>query len=192
MLSVGLALGSNTAFIPWILSGVSLLVSVWVAWVTLFRRGTLHMTQPVQVRFVYEHDTNANSKIFLRTLLYATGKRGYVIEGLYLKVKNSDSTQTFKFWGYDDPSAASVAGGLRITEEGADYSHHFLNINESSSFPEGNYEIAIYARAVNRKVPILLTTIALTLTEQESTELYMKRSGTFTWNPDSKAYQLSL
>jgi hypothetical protein len=33
-------------------------------------------------------------KIFLRTLLYATGKSGYLIEGLFLKVHYKDATQT--------------------------------------------------------------------------------------------------
>jgi hypothetical protein len=80
-----------------VVSVVSLAVSVTVAWITIFRRGTLRMTQPVQVAFLYEDGTKP--KIFLRTLLYATGKRGYVIEGLYLKVKQSDSIQTYGFWG---------------------------------------------------------------------------------------------
>lgn len=85
-----------------VVSVVSLAVSVTVAWLTLFRRGTLRMTQPVQVAFVYE---NEKPKIFLRTLLYATGKRGYVIEGLYLKVQQPDSTQTYGFWGYGERDA---------------------------------------------------------------------------------------
>ncbi len=36
------------------------------------------------VAFLFEKD---KPKIFLRTLLYANGKRGYVIEGLYLKIR---------------------------------------------------------------------------------------------------------
>lgn len=81
-----------------VLSIVSLAISVIVAWLTLLRRGTLRMTQPVQIAFVYENGTKP--KIFLRTLLYATGKRGYIIEGLYLKVKQPDSIQTYGFRGY--------------------------------------------------------------------------------------------
>src|SRR5579863_8087718 len=94
-----------------ILSVVSLAVSIIVAWLTLLRRGSLRMTQPVQIAFVYENGTKP--KIFLRTLLYTTGKRGYVIEGLYLKVKQPDSIQTFAFWGYGERDALMVAGGLR-------------------------------------------------------------------------------
>jgi hypothetical protein len=63
-----------------VLSVVSLVISIIVAWLTLLRRGTLRMTQPVQIAFVYENGTKP--KIFLRTLLDTTGERGYVIEGL--------------------------------------------------------------------------------------------------------------
>jgi TonB family protein len=60
-----------------LLSVLSFVVSITVAWLTLFRRGRLYMTQPVQIAFVFEGD---KPKVFLRTLLYATGKRGYVVE----------------------------------------------------------------------------------------------------------------
>ena len=76
------------------------------------------MTQPVQVAFVFE---NGKPKIFLRTLLYATGKRGYVIEGLYLTVTQGKDIHTFGFWGYGERSELMVAGGLRVTEEGVAY-----------------------------------------------------------------------
>ena len=37
----------------------------------------------------------------------ATGKRGHVIEGLYLKVEQPGSTQTFAFWGYGERNSSS-------------------------------------------------------------------------------------
>lgn len=163
-------------------SVVSLAVSVTVAWLTLFRRGTLRMTQPVQIAFLYENGTKP--KVFLRTLLYATGKRGYVIEGLYLKVKQPDSIQTFGFWGYGERNALTVAGGLRVTEEGIAYNHHFLKISGSSWFPEGDYEIEVYARLVNRKNPQRLANINISLTKDEATKLHLQRGALFTWNPD--------
>ncbi len=39
------------------------------------------------IAFLYENDTRP--KIFLTTLLYTAGKRGYVIEGLYVEVKQA-------------------------------------------------------------------------------------------------------
>jgi hypothetical protein len=172
-----------------IVSVTSLAVSILVAWLTLGKRGTLHITQPVQIAFVYEDGTKA--KIFLRTLLYATGKRGYVIEGLYLKVKHGGSTHTFGFWAYGERSALTVAGGLRVTDEGVAYNHHFLQIDERSYFEEGSYEIAVYARIVNRRTAKLLGTFKVALSEEEATKLHLKRGALFTWNPDTKLYHPS-
>ena len=167
---------------------ISLFVSVTVAWLTLFRRGTLHMTQPVQIAFLYEAE---KPKIFLRTLLYTTGKRGYVIEGLYLKVKHAGSTEMFGFWAYGERNALMVAGGLRVTEEGVAYNHHFLQINEHTYFPGGSYEIAVYARIVNRRTAKPLATIKVALSEEEATRLHLDRGVLFTWNPDTKIYHPS-
>jgi hypothetical protein len=49
-------------FVPLFLSVVSLVLSVTVAWLTLFRRGSLGMTQPMLIGFLYE---NEQPKIFL-------------------------------------------------------------------------------------------------------------------------------
>jgi hypothetical protein len=40
--------------IPLVISAVSLILSITVAWLTLFRRGTLGMTQPMLVGFLHE------------------------------------------------------------------------------------------------------------------------------------------
>jgi hypothetical protein len=68
--------------IPLVISAVSLILSITVAWLTLFRRGTLGMTQPMLVGFLHE---GAQAKIFYRAMLYATGKRGHIVEALYLR-----------------------------------------------------------------------------------------------------------
>ena len=172
-----------------VVSVVSLAVSVTVAWLTVFRRSTLRMTQPVQVAFAYENGTKP--KIFLRTLLYTTGKRGYVIEGLYLKVQQPDSIQTFGFWGYGERDSLTVAGGLRVTEEGIAHNHHFLKISDSSYFPKGQYEIQVYARLVNRKSAKRLATIKVALTDEEATRLHLQRGALFTWDPDTGNYHVS-
>jgi hypothetical protein len=173
-----------------VLSVVSLIVSVTVAWLTLFRRGTLRMTQPVQIAFLYEG--KQRPKIFLRTLLYTTGKRGYVIEGLFLKVQHKEAIQTFAFWAYGERNALNVAGGLRVTEEGVAHNHHFLQINEHWYFPDGQYEISVFARIVNHKQPKLLGKVKVELSNDEATHLYLRNAGVlFTWNPDTGAYDLS-
>jgi hypothetical protein len=69
-------------FIPLFISAISLGLSVTVAWLTLLRRGNLGMTQAMLIGFLHEAD---EPKIFLRALLYATGKRGHIVEALYLR-----------------------------------------------------------------------------------------------------------
>jgi hypothetical protein len=150
------------------------------------------MTRPVQIALVYE---SKRPKVFLRTLLYTTGKRGYVIEGLYVKLRRGDEERTFGFWGYGERNELMAAGGLRIDEAGVAYNHHFLEINERSNFHfvSGEYEIRVYAKIVNRSSAELLYTTNVTLPEEHSVELYVTtRDVLFTWDPDAKEYHPSL
>jgi integrase/recombinase XerD len=114
-----------------LISVVSLLLSLTVAWLTLFRRGNLGMTQPMLIGFLYEND---QPKIFFRAMLYATGKRGHIIEALYLKVRRGESTQTFNFWMYGETKDLKIGSGLRVGEDGASFNHHFLPPKDVSSF----------------------------------------------------------
>src|SRR5437588_12626809 len=62
------------------ISCLALLVSGITAWLTFFRKGELVMTQPTVVFFGPDgsrFDSDKN-KIYLRTLLYSTAKRGQV------------------------------------------------------------------------------------------------------------------
>jgi hypothetical protein len=84
-----------------------------------------------------------------------------------------------------------VAGGLRVTEEGVAYNHHFLKITDTGWFPEGEHEISVYARLVNRKDPKLLMRLKISLSEEEATRLHMGRGALFTWDPDTGRYYVS-
>lgn len=175
-----------------VISVVSLFVSATVAWLTLFRRGNLYMTRPVQIAFVLEND---KPKVFLRTLLYATGKRGYVVEALYVKVRCREENRTFGFWGYGERNELMAAGGLRIDEAGVAYNHHFLEINEASRFHfmRGEYEIRVYATIVNRSSARLLYKANVTLSEDHSAMLNIRSHDVlFTFDPDKKEYRPSV
>jgi len=174
------------------ISILSLLVSSTVVWLTIFRRGSLYMTQPVLIAFVFE---NGKPKVFLRTLLYATGKRGYVIEGLYLKIERANVSYMLGFWGYGEANNLMPASGLRIGEDGAVYNHHFLEISENGTFQflSGEYEISVYARIVNRSSPRLLYKTNVTLSADDATRMADKNRGVlFTWNPGTKQYYPSV
>lgn len=172
-----------------LLSVVSLLVSVTVAWLTLFRRGNLGMTRPMLVGFLYEND---QPKVFFRAMLYATGKRGHIIEALYLKVRCGESTQTFNFWMYGETKDLKIGSGLRVGEDGVSFNHHFLPPKDVSSyaFLAGEYVIDAYARILNRNAPVLLSTVKLSLAHELADALRDHAKGVlFTWGPDSQNYR---
>lgn len=175
--------------IPLLISVVSLLLSVTVAWLTLLRRGNLGMTQPMLIGFLYE---NEQPKIFFRAMLYATGKRGHIVEALYVKVRHADSTQTFSFWMYGETKELKIGSGLRVGDDGVSFNHHFLPPKDASSFkfPVGEYAIDAYARILNRNAPVLLSTVRLTLSSELAAGLCDRTNGVlFTWSPDSQDYR---
>jgi hypothetical protein len=177
------------ASIPLLISVVSLLLSVTVAWLTLLRRGNLGMTQPMLVGFLYE---DVQPKVFFRAMLYATGKRGHIIEALYLKVRHGKSTQTFSFWMYGETKELKIGSGLRVGEDGISFNHHFLPPKDASSFAflEGEYTIDVYARVLNRNAPVLLSTVKFSLSDELAEALRDPTKGVlFTWRPDSRQYR---
>jgi hypothetical protein len=179
---------------PIIISAVSLLVSITVAWLTLFRRGNLAMTQPILVGFLYDLP-GREPKVFFRAMLYATGKRGHIIEALYLKVRRGESTQTFSFWMYGETKALMIGSGLRVGEDGVSCNHHFLPPKDASlfAFLAGDYVIGVYARIVNRSAPVLLSTVRLSLPQEQASALRDPAKGIlFTWGPDSQSYHGSV
>jgi hypothetical protein len=172
-----------------LISVVSLLLSLTVAWLTLFRRGNLGMTQPMLIGFLYEND---HPKIFFRAMLYATGKRGHIIEALYIKVRHGESTQTFNFWMYGETIDLKIGSGLRVGEDGGSFNHHFQPPKNISSFAfvAGEYAIDAYAKILNRKKPLLLSTVKLSLTAELAAALCDHTKGVlFTWGPDSQHYR---
>jgi hypothetical protein len=76
-------------------SGTSILISGTVAWLTLLRRGRVQMTKPTIVCFgTVSGDQKNIPKVFLRTLLYCTAKRGIIVENMFTNVHHDNSCQT--------------------------------------------------------------------------------------------------
>ncbi|XZG71265.1 hypothetical protein ACTSKR_05200 [Chitinibacteraceae bacterium HSL-7] len=85
---------------PWLsflVSCLALAVSGITAWLTFFRKGRLLMTQPTTVFFGPDGSQfeGNKSKVYLRTLLYSTAKRGYVLESLHASLQRGESKQNF-------------------------------------------------------------------------------------------------
>jgi len=153
------------------------LVNVWLGF---FRRGRLRMTEPALVALLYDLPIG-EPKVFFRALLYSTGKRGQMIESMFLRVRRGEVSQTFNFWGY----------GLRVGEDGVAANHHFLPPREDSTFRflPGEYTIEVYASVVNRRAPVMVRSMNLLLSEEQAAALTDRSKGVlYTWCPDSKRY----
>ena len=100
------------------ISVAALITSAVTVWLTLFRRGTVRMTKPAFIAFSYDIVGNKpKAKIFIRSLLYSTGKRGQVIENMFITVRRSETQQTFNVWGHGDEKL-SRGSGLFVGETG--------------------------------------------------------------------------
>jgi hypothetical protein len=76
----------------------ALSTSAITAWLTLVRRGTVKMTQPTIIFFGPDSGRSHEPplpKVFLRALLFATSKRGRVIESMYVALSRNESRQNF-------------------------------------------------------------------------------------------------
>jgi hypothetical protein len=93
-------------------SAVALVLSLFTLWFSVLRRGKVCSTHPafIAVRYDFVGKQFPQAKIFLRSMLYSTGKRGRVIESLFLRVSEGQRSAEFSFWGYGDAARSSLSG----------------------------------------------------------------------------------
>ena len=112
------------------ISTLSLAVAATTAWLTLFRRGTVKMTQPTVIFFGPDaprsHENIPLPKVYLRTLLFATSKRGRVIESMHVALSRNEMHQNFNIWVYGERNKLERGSGLFVGETGISSNHHFL------------------------------------------------------------------
>ena len=87
-----------------VVSTLALTISMVTAWLTLFRRGTVRMTRPTAIYFGADGSVDRSPKVYLRTLLYSTAKRGQIVESMFVKLCRGESIQTFNIWVYGEAS----------------------------------------------------------------------------------------
>lgn len=84
-----------------IISVLALVVSATTAWLTLFRRGTVRMTQPTMIFFGPDTPRSPDDlplpKVFLRTLLFSTSKRGRIVESMHVSLARNETLRTSTF-----------------------------------------------------------------------------------------------
>jgi hypothetical protein len=173
-----------------VVSITALAVSMATAWLTLFRRGTVRMTQPTTIYFGADSSASASPKVYLRTLLYSTAKRGQIIESMFVKLRRGESIQTFNIWVYGEGSLAR-GSGLYVGENGVTCNHHFLLPADGTKFDflPGEYKVEVYASLVGARQPLQLYVAGLSLSEQMAKQLLDGEYGVyFDWGPDSGHY----
>jgi hypothetical protein len=181
---------------PWIsvaISCVALLVSGFTAWLTYFRRGKLLMTQPTVIFFGPDGPSlgSSKNKIYLRTLLYSSAKRGQVLESLYVSLQRNESKQNFNIWVYGENGNLKRGSGLFVPQEGVTFDHHFLLPEDGADlkFLSGNYKLKVYAKTVEVKRSREILSLELNINDGQAKKLSEPNTGLyFDWGPDLQSY----
>jgi len=172
---------------------VALLVSAVTAWLTLFRRGDVRMTQPAVVFFGPDGgrpDRRPLAKVFLRTLLYSTGERGQLLQTMYVVLTRAGEKQTFGIWMYGDRDQLLRGSGLFVGKEGVSANHHFLLRDRSAyEFKPGTYQLDVFAATAHQKTPRRLWSLRLDLSEQQAAALAQGSGIYFDWDPGSGSFE---
>jgi hypothetical protein len=156
------------------------------------RRGTVKMTQPTVIFFGPDsgRDDPPLPKIFLRTHLFSTARRGRVIECMHVALSRGETHQNFSIWVYGDDKLVR-GSGLHIGETGLSSNHHFLVPNDCTSFrfSEGRYRVEVFAKLMGDKRHRLLFSTTLEISHEMATQLENQNTGIyFDWGPDSARY----
>ena len=180
--------------LPVAISVLALAVSSVTAWLTLFRRGTIKMTQPTVIFFGPDNPRSLGEaplpKVFLRALLFSTSKRGRVIEGMHAALSRNETHQNFNIWVYGDEKLVR-GSGLFVGETGVAANHHFLVPRDGSSFrfTEGQYKLEVFAHLLGDEVQTRLFCQTLEISREIGASLAEPDAGLyFDWGPDSSRY----
>ncbi|GAA3928267.1 hypothetical protein [Litoribacillus peritrichatus] len=176
-----------------IISCLALIVSAATAWLTLFRKGKLVMTMPTVVFFGPDGSAfeSQNNKVYLRTLLYSTAKKGQVIESLHISLQRNESKQNFNIWVYGEKGDLKRGSGLFIPQEGVTFDHHFLLPEDGANFKflSGTYSLVVYAKIVGNSSIQQLSSVNLSISENQESQLSKQNTGIyFDWGPDQQSY----
>ena len=135
-------------------------------------------------------DSNNQSKVFLRTLLVSTAKRGRIIESAYLTLETPNGAlQAFNIWVYGVRNNLARGSGLFVGDTGVEANHHFLIANNSFEFGAGRYTVTVYAHLLGDRKKKLLFSQQLSLSSEEVAMQKQQDCGIyFDWFPESSRY----
>jgi hypothetical protein len=178
------------------ISGVALAVSLFTLWFSILRQSKVCSTHPafIAIRYDFVGKKFPQAKIFLRSLLYSTGKRGRVVESLFLRVNEGARNAEFSFWGYGDKDLVR-GSGLFVSEEGIATNHHFnpVHAKEPFVFSGGTYTLELVAKLVGRKRLESLWVIPVTVPNDVfGTTIARENAIFFNWSPEQNKYIASV
>jgi hypothetical protein len=149
------------------------------------------MTKPTQIYLGPDGPNHQGEpKVRLRTILFATAKRGRFIEGMHVTLSRNESKQNFPIWVLGN-ERLSLGSGLFVGENGHSADHHFLTMREVSnfSFTEGRYRLEVFAKILGSDRHLLLFRQELVINEQHGKALTEPKAGIyFDWGPDAGEY----
>ena len=154
------------------------------------------MTQPTVIYFGPDKPvlgSTAPAKVYLRTLLFSTSKRGRIVESMHVSIARSESHQNFNIWVHGSSSDGELirGSGLFVGETGVATDHHFLTPDDGNDFRfcAGNYRLTVYARLLGDTAALVLFTQQLEVTNDLAAQLGNPGAGLyFDWGPDSSRY----
>lgn len=151
------------------------------------------MTQPTVIYFGPDgrgESAKAPPKVYLRSLLYCTSRRGRIVQSLYVKLRRGETLQTFNIWVLGEEKLAR-GSGLFVGQEGVTCNHHFLLPEDGTSFSflSGDYRLEVFATIVGVSRPLLLGIAHVQVSESIAGALKSPRNGVyFDWGSDSSRY----
>jgi hypothetical protein len=152
------------------------------------------MTQPTVIYFGPDGgpvtEKRPGLKIYLRTLLYATSKRGCVVESMFARLRRGETSQNFNIWVYGEEKL-SRGSGLFIPESGIAANHHFLLPSDGTSFEfmSGQYCVEVFASIVRERRSRRLYSAYLDVSAEQAAALKEPGEGLyFDWGPDAARY----
>jgi len=152
------------------------------------------MTQPTVVFFGPDGGRRDGEKprlkVFVRTLLYSTARRGQIVESMHINLQRAESKQNFSIWVYGDDRLAR-GSGLYVGPDGVACNHHFLLPEDGAGFRllPGRFIVRIYAKRVRDRRPRELSQFSFVISDSQAQELENEDAGIyFDWGPDQQAY----
>jgi len=177
-------------------SVIALAISLFTLWFTILRRGTVRSTHPSFIAFRYDFVGKdvPQAKIFFRSLLFSTGKRGQVIESLFLRVSEGSRQAEFSFWGLGDKDLIR-GSGLFVPESGVATNHHFNPVDAETFFifSHGSYSLELVAKLVGRERLVSLWNVRLEMPAGVFGPTIARETAVFyNWSPEQLCYVASI